>query len=350
MGLCIWKYDPTEYFQIKLNEKLVQGATYEFKIFVNYDPNIKDCLLDSVTEMGCYFSDTSIYLKNKTQLYFKPHVIIPLDNNIYWVEKKGCYVAKGNEEYLIIGKYFDSHDNPKDCASIRLRNLQNQRLDSIEFERETKIAALDTRMQNKYETDLNDFNKTKSKAKREKKMKEFRINVSKMGLEIRSAISDIEKQYQMDIENQKMENYCRIRINIDDIALTRTNQQIITTIIETPVAGEIVRLKNIFFKTDQSELLVESFVELDKLYLMLQNNESIKIEISGHTDNTGNEKHNQHLSEMRAYAVVYYLISKGIDKARISNNGLGSTTPITSNNTAEGRAENRRVEFKVIKY
>jgi len=349
IGLCIWKYDPTEYFQIKLNERLEKGVTYELKMSVNYDPKIRDCLNDSVTELGCCFSDTAIFQNKKAQLYTKPQIVIPVDKNPFWVEKKGCFKANGDENYLIIGKFFDFKDSPTDTVAVRLRQIQIRRLDSLESEREKKITDTIAFIKSKYETDFTNFDKIKDKDERENKLREYRSNAFKSGFEIRSALETIEKQYAYDVARLKMENYCRIRINIDDISLKKIEQNNIPEFGSALVAGEIYRLKNVFFETDKSYLLPKSFEELDKLFRMLKNDESMKIEISGHTDTVGNDGYNQHLSEMRAKAVLNYLISKGIDKSRIFVNGYGSSKPVTSNDTEEGRAKNRRVEFKVLK-
>jgi outer membrane protein OmpA-like peptidoglycan-associated protein len=74
----------------------------------------------------------------------------------------------------------------------------------------------------------------------------------------------------------------------------------------------------------------------------------MKIEIHGHTDNTGDEAKNQKISENRAKAVREYIISKNIEPKRISYKGFGSKQPIKLNNTEEGRKKNRRVEFLIL--
>jgi outer membrane protein OmpA-like peptidoglycan-associated protein len=112
--------------------------------------------------------------------------------------------------------------------------------------------------------------------------------------------------------------------------------------------GEIVILKNIFFDYDKYELKPESFTELDKLISFLQKNPKIKIELRGHTDNTGGLEHNQVLSENRAKAVVEYLIQHSISGNRLTYKGYGYSVPIDTNDTKEGRANNRRTEFKVL--
>jgi len=113
-------------------------------------------------------------------------------------------------------------------------------------------------------------------------------------------------------------------------------------------AGESIILKNIFFDTDKYVLKPESLVELNKLLDLLRNNTNMHIEISGHTDDVGTEAYNEKLSTMRAKAVYDYLIRNGISPDRLAYKGYGYSRPIDSNLTEEGRANNRRTEFKVI--
>ncbi|MCW3084411.1 MAG: hypothetical protein JWP12_1777 [Bacteroidetes bacterium] len=110
-----------------------------------------------------------------------------------------------------------------------------------------------------------------------------------------------------------------------------------------------VILENVLFESNKTILLKESGTALDKLVELLQKNKSMTIEIRGHTDNTGDEKTNQKLSEARAKKVVDYLVSKKIEKERLSYKGFGSTQPVASNDNEEGKKKNRRVEFLVVK-
>lgn len=111
--------------------------------------------------------------------------------------------------------------------------------------------------------------------------------------------------------------------------------------------GGTVVLRNIFFDTDKFDLKQESRIELDYLVELLQKTPRMQIEISGHTDNQGAKQHNLTLSQNRARAVVNYLVSKGIAANRLTAKGYGDTMPIAENNTENGRAQNRRTEFKV---
>lgn len=109
-----------------------------------------------------------------------------------------------------------------------------------------------------------------------------------------------------------------------------------------------VVLKNIFFDVNKYDIKEASGIELDKVVQLLNDNPTVKIQISGHTDNVGSAADNLKLSENRAKAVVAYFVSKGIDAKRLSSKGFGATQPISDNNSEEGRAQNRRTELKVI--
>ena len=113
--------------------------------------------------------------------------------------------------------------------------------------------------------------------------------------------------------------------------------------------GKKLVLNNIGFDLNQSTLRKESFSELDNSVKLMTDIPSLEMEISGHTDNIGSGKANQQLSEQRAKAVMDYIISKGGDKNRLTYKGYGSSQPLASNNTEEGRKINRRTEFKVLK-
>ena len=112
--------------------------------------------------------------------------------------------------------------------------------------------------------------------------------------------------------------------------------------------GEKVVLKNIFFENGRYYILPESFSELNKLAQYLIRHPNMEIQINGHSDNTGSKSKNQRLSEQRAREVFEFLIKKGVQN-KIYFKGYGSSLPIASNETDDGKAKNRRVEFEIIK-
>ena len=109
-------------------------------------------------------------------------------------------------------------------------------------------------------------------------------------------------------------------------------------------AGQVA-LYGIYFDTDSSVPRPESEATLENILQVLQGDAGLKLEVQGHTDNTGAPDHNAALSDQRAASVVQWLVSKGIAAARLTSKGYGATMPVADNNTPEGKAKNRRVEL-----
>ncbi|MCC5931069.1 MAG: OmpA family protein [Cyclobacteriaceae bacterium] len=112
--------------------------------------------------------------------------------------------------------------------------------------------------------------------------------------------------------------------------------------------GSITKLSNVFFETNQYQLTSDSRTELDKVVRFLKENQTVNIEISGHTDDVGQDAFNRELSEKRALSVRNYLIENEIDKNRIRSKGYGKSRPLAPNTSEENRALNRRIEFEII--
>lgn len=118
----------------------------------------------------------------------------------------------------------------------------------------------------------------------------------------------------------------------------------------TPQTGDVIVLHDIYFNTDESTLLPQSYNELQKLLELLNQNPGIKIEIGGHTDNQGSISHNEKLSERRALAVRQYLEQKHIDPKRLTHKGYGESQPLAPNTNDVNRALNRRVTITILKH
>ena len=106
-------------------------------------------------------------------------------------------------------------------------------------------------------------------------------------------------------------------------------------------------LKGVFFDVDDYRLKPESYNELRQVMEFMRLNPDVKIEISGHTDNSGSDEHNRRLSEDRAFEVYKYLFLHRIGKDRMSYKGYGKDIPLESNDTEAGRAANRRTEIRI---
>jgi outer membrane protein OmpA-like peptidoglycan-associated protein/tetratricopeptide (TPR) repeat protein len=184
------------------------------------------------------------------------------------------------------------------------------------------------------------------------KLEVIDVDVSRV---IATAISDASGNYKLNIPAPKTygveiiaKNYL-LYLDAIDLSKESSDEIIIRNfMLERVEVGAKVILKNIFFEFGKSTLKSESFTELNNVIKLLQNNETLRIEISGHTDNIGTYKYNKKLSEDRAKAVVDYLIKKGITQNRLEYKGYAYDQPVAPNTTEEGRAQNRRVEFKVL--
>ena len=210
--------------------------------------------------------------------------------------------ARPNSVSYMKGNVFDSENNNKLQASFELINLET---DSIIMKAESDAVTGEFLLCIPSNND-------------------YALNVSKSGYLFYSdnfslkGVFDISKPY------------------LKDVALNPIKK------------GEKIILKNVFYETDSYDLKQESLIELNKLLAFLNQNQEIKIEISGHTDNVGLHDYNMELSKNRAKSVYTFLINNKIEPERLIFKGYGELQPISSNETEEGRAENRRTEIKIL--
>ena len=102
------------------------------------------------------------------------------------------------------------------------------------------------------------------------------------------------------------------------------------------------------FASDSANITSSFYSALNGIAQSLNNYPETRIQVNGYTDSTGNDAHNQELSQRRANAVAQYLVAQGVSSSRIVANGFGSSNPIATNSTQEGRLQNRRVEIKIL--
>ena len=136
------------------------------------------------------------------------------------------------------------------------------------------------------------------------------------------------------MDNQEAE--LRAQLQGTGISVTRMGDRII---LNMP--------SNITFATDQDQVVPQFYPTLNSVAIVLRKFEKTLIDVNGHTDSTGSVAHNEALSERRAVSVASYLNSQGVDPRRVSALGFGPSQPIASNATADGRAQNRRVEIQI---
>lgn len=291
-----------EYLQTELREPLKAGCRYRISFFVS----LADKSPHAVATIGALFTPdmiaeaTSDILKHREIVeigggqtasiatFLEPQVVNPLQNVLAdtkgWTEITGVFTAKGGEHYLTIGNFADfNHSGVNDMFNA---------------------AAV---LQGAY-------------------------------------------YYIDDVSVTCIDEECGMKNEVSDDA--PTDSSLLTPHSSfnpstPPAVGDIVVLNEVYFDVDSYELMPQSYNELAVLIAILKTNPGMKIELRGHTDNSGTQAHNLRLSENRAKAVMDYLVSRGIDSGRLRARGYGETKPVSTNDTPEGRALNRRVEYRV---
>jgi outer membrane protein OmpA-like peptidoglycan-associated protein len=145
------------------------------------------------------------------------------------------------------------------------------------------------------------------------------------------------------------EEYLFKSYNFNYSEVTDFQPIIINIDLEKATEGSVAILNNVFFDVDKYDLKDKSITELEKMIRFLSANPSVRVEIGGHTDNSGSADYNRQLSERRANSVFTFLSGHGVDKKRLIPKGYGPDRPIASNDTEEGRSQNRRIEVRIIK-
>lgn len=277
-----------EYIQAKLIEPLIPGNSYYVEFWV------ADAVRGMISSgnLGVLFSENKIFTDERLPLMITPHVNeCKIIEGIEWRKISGFYEPDSQKNYILIGNFY--HDT------------------------QTKSVMKEGEIHGGYYYIDDVLVRLKEGNDKEAGCKPEPVIIP---AEIKPVDSD-------------KPTVSTAEKNIDEMTYN---------------IGETIKLDNIFFETDKAVLLPNSLTELDKLADILLKNPGIKIEINGHTDNVGTPEYNLNLSENRAKAVFDYLTGKGVGENRLKYAGFGDTKPIASNITIEGRAQNRRVEIKII--
>ncbi|NTW32628.1 MAG: OmpA family protein [Bacteroidetes bacterium] len=282
-----------EYIEGTLKCSLIKEQSYYFEMYFLLSKYYSQNII-ALNKIDLYFFNQLQKNLNTNNFILKPDIEF-LNKNFFcdtlnWMKLSGYYKASGGENYFIIGNFY-----PND--QINYSTIRKEKTCTEKKKRQNNICCLEV------------------------------------------AYYFIDDVKLVPIDSLGNEIPCKCP---EDTALTGN---IDTTEIKV---NEPVIIDNLYFAINKSDLLPVSYPSLEKLIGFLKENFTYKIEIFGHTDNTGKEEDNDVLSEARAKAVVDYLIEKGIQKERLSYRGFGSTQPIDSNDNEEGRSRNRRVEFKIL--
>jgi outer membrane protein OmpA-like peptidoglycan-associated protein len=273
---------------VKLDSTLVPGERYYAEFYTNR------AVASSMASnnLGMYFSDTLIVTRDRIPLFLTPQInseeIVKSRWNL-WQKVSGVFEAPGKSQYIIIGNFY--HDDVTSTEKFP------------EGERGAYYYIDDVTVRRAFPTESLTPKPRHSEPPAPKRVLE------------------------------KMEIVSTKEIKLDSIDYK---------------VGNTVKLENIFFEFDKSALLPESKAELEKLIHILNDYPYLHIEISGHTDNVGSVDYNQKLSEARAKSVVDYLLQEKVESTRLSHRGFGSSQPIVTNDSEDGRATNRRVQFTIL--
>lgn len=333
-GLCIYNHQENEFLQAKLSEPLQAGERYCISTMARL-MKIKAFNHELHDKIGILFTDSPFDVEEPYDHNYTPQLywLIPDSvNRFEWMPLDTVYEARGGEQYFTIGYFKD----------LGLSELS---------ERQAVEAFLGPPPKTAEELNIPepDFSQKGKKRRKKKKSKKGKDEWADFRAEI---TQEVQRKTEAIPTKAAGEGLFTLRYYIDDVCVAPqlADGSCDCSIAEPAVdlsAGATVRMDNLLFETGSAELKKGSAYALEILTLILNENPEMSIAIHGHSDNVGSDSDNLVLSRARASAVYDYLIEAEIGADRLSFEGFGSTRPVASNDSAQGRKRNRRVEFKV---
>jgi outer membrane protein OmpA-like peptidoglycan-associated protein len=344
-GLCLIHPQGSEYLAVRLKSKLVRGQLYCAKMQVLLSSN-KVYNLGSIEWM---FVPTRPEVRTWVKIYGKPDIQFSLEaehDRQGFEIMRNEYTARGDEEFLIIGKFF-SHEEDSLMSSIMATKMLMIR------ERDSIVRAVNDTFSRHYPA-IPDYNKKKT---RKKDINDFQIAVQMVEEEKEATIKVVLNQYKIGLDSLELllapHNYF-VRVYFDNICLAVLDnlkacncEDVTEAVVGGFIKGNTYRFNELGFKPGEAILDSMAKVELDVLVKLLKAHRETRVNIIGHTDDTNTPSFNLKLSKDRAKACVNYLVSKGINEKILSWEGFGADKPLADNKSEEGRRMNRRVEFVI---
>jgi outer membrane protein OmpA-like peptidoglycan-associated protein len=354
-----------EYIQGELKKPMEAGKKY----CVTYYYRLASGSRFAVDQLSVYFAEDKILKDGIVALGVKPQLNnvdgLFLDNVEDWEQICYVYTASGNEKYFIIGN-FKNYDNTNYVVTDKnIVNLRNKAYAYYYFD-DVEVSPLENCndcpcVQHDFEARIIDTSYTGGRdpitGEARRIINDGYIKIGMLGGTPPYKVSWNNNMTGPELRNLPAGVYTYVASDANNCKSSGT-----VTFVEPKIVmdefveglknieeGSAIVLENIFFEFDKTELLPESYIELNKIADFMIENNINRIEISGHTDSEGSDTYNQKLSEGRAQAVVDYLISRGVHPVSMEAVGYGKSRPIDTNLTEEGRAKNRRVEFMLVK-
>jgi outer membrane protein OmpA-like peptidoglycan-associated protein len=359
-------FEHREYLQGELTEPMKPGKRYCVSLYYKLASGSRF----AIDQLGIYLSNEKLAHNTKKEVKVDPQLSNPkglfLNNTSQWEHFCRVYEAKGGEQFIVIGN-FNSYENTnyvgvekKNKSSHTMTDYAYYYFDLVEVKEITKCEAcaciphdLKVAVVDSFFT--GGFNPITGKI--DQKQNDGKIRITVQGGTKPYDIKWNTGSSDLSISNLKAGEYkytvtdalnCIREGNVKFEAPEVQQEEKADDLFSIKEGAAIV-LNNIFFETGKSTLLPQSFTELNKVANFIKENNISKIEISGHTDNVGNPAYNQKLSEGRAKSVVNYLVDQGVNNDVLTYVGYGQDRPVDTNKTDAGRANNRRVEFFLIK-
>ncbi|MDD2385313.1 MAG: OmpA family protein [Bacteroidales bacterium] len=364
-----------EYIQTKLTQVLKREKLYCVKLF--YANSLKS--LYAVDAMGITLTKEKIGTKDAGLIIQRPQVINKpghiMDNQDYWQELCGTYRARGNEQYLTIGNFWDNSitnyqlnntdatdtnfiyayyyiddvrvfeiENPFECGCLNDLSFGSDWM-ADNYDPETGYNSLDLSLL----ADGRSPNDNSSGNDDDDRLNNGNTSINNgtnqnNGDDANGNLGDSSDGDGSNGGNDNNGENLHSGLSFLDMKET----EITDVAFNEAKIGDKFNLNRIFFEFNSSELLTASFTELDRLFEIITAKPSLRIEIRGHTDNVGSNSYNKTLSVKRAAAVYDYLIAKGLDKSGLKYRGFGNQVPVADNESEQGRRLNRRVEIIIV--
>jgi outer membrane protein OmpA-like peptidoglycan-associated protein len=324
----------------------------------------------AVDQVSLYFSNEEVAQEGKEALTsLKPQIRnkdgLFLDNVEGWQQVCQVYIAQGGEKHFVVGNFNNYESTNYVVVDKTVVNLRNKAYAYYYFD-DFIIQPLEDCndcpcVKKDFEVALSDtfytggFNPLTGKI--DKRPNDGRISLSILGGTPPYNVNWSNGANGESLKNLNAGTYtyhandqfnCRATGTVTFVQPFVKEDEFIDDFSNLEVGAALI-LENIFFEFNKTDLLPESFSELDKVVNIIKQNSIKLLEISGHTDSEGSESYNKKLSEGRAKSVVAYLTQKGIGPETIMAVGYGESRPVDTNTTENGMANNRRVEFKVLK-
>jgi len=354
-----------EYIQGTLSMPLIKGNQYCVRFYYR----LASYSRFAVDQMSLYFSELEIKNDINVNMSYAPQITnkvgLFLDNIDEWEEFCTVYTATGNEKFFVIGN-FKNYDNTNYVVTDKnVVNMRNKAYAYYYFD-DVTISPLENCLNcpcvlHDFESRVIETRYTGGQNPMTGKVSKI-INDGKIRIGLLGGTQPYNVVWNNKMKGTELQNLAAGTYIYQASDKNNCLSSDTVTFIEPEIIkdnfleglkdideGSAVVLENIFFEFNKTDLLPTSFSELNKIVQFMLEEDIQLIEISGHTDNEGSDAYNLKLSDGRAASVVHYLASQGIKPERMLAVGYGESRPVDTNKIEKGRAQNRRVEFMLIK-